>query len=162
MRTGIVALAFVVMAASAPGNQKAGAPSPTPTAPPVEAIQGAVGPDLGEASLGEVVYTRYCAACHGRSLKGDGPVASGLIKRPTDLTRLSAKNGGAFPFDKVAAAIDGRHTTRVHGTPDMPVWGEVFALTAGADAPNAEAAVKRLTHYVWANQAKPQERPAGK
>jgi mono/diheme cytochrome c family protein len=111
-------------------------------------------PDLGEAAAGEVVYYRYCAACHGRSLKGDGPVAPGLVRKPTDLTLLAQKNGGVFPYDKIAASIDGRQTSRMHGTPDMPVWGEIFSITTGSDAPDAASAVKRITHFVWSNQAK--------
>ena len=89
-------------------------------------------------------------------------MAPGLVKKPIDLTRLTVKNGGAFPYDKVAAMIDGRQSTRMHGTPDMPVWGEIFAITAGSDAPTAEAAVKRITHYVWSKQAKPKDRGAKK
>ena len=160
MKTGIAVLALALIAALPAGAQNPQEPTPTP-APPVpaaEILQKAVGPDQGEASEGEVIYMRYCAACHGRSLKGDGPVAPGLVNKPIDLTLLAAKNGGVFPFEKVAAMIDGRKTTRMHGTPDMPVWGEVFAITAGTDAPTAEAAVKRITHYVWANQAKAKER----
>ena len=133
-------------------------PTPSTPAPAADAMKTASGPDLGEAAAGEVIYFRYCAACHGRTLKGDGPVASGLVKKPIDLTGLSKKNNGVFPFDKVAAMIDGRQSTRMHGTPDMPVWGEIFALTSGTDAPSAELAVKRITHYVWSNQAKAEKK----
>jgi mono/diheme cytochrome c family protein len=130
-------------------------PTPPPGAKPAaEKVKTAAGPDLGEAAAGEVIYFRYCAACHGKSLKGDGPVASGLTKKPIDLTELAKKNDGTFPFDKVAAMIDGRETNRMHGTPDMPVWGEIFALTKSSDAPNAESAVRRITHYVWSQQAR--------
>jgi mono/diheme cytochrome c family protein len=129
-------------------------PAKPPDAPTTkEAVKAAAGPDLGEAATGEVIYMRYCAACHGKSLKGDGPVASGLVKKPIDLTQLAKKNG-TFPFDKVSAAIDGRQTTRMHGNPDMPVWGEIFELTKGTDAPSAESAVTRITHYVWSKQEK--------
>lgn len=128
--------------------------SPKPSATVKADAAAPSGPDLAEATAGEVIYFRYCAACHGRTLKGDGPVASGLVKPPTDLTLLAAKNGGVFPYDKVAASIDGRTTTRVHGTPDMPVWGEVFAITTGTEAPTAAAAVKRITHHVWSLQKK--------
>jgi mono/diheme cytochrome c family protein len=106
----------------------------------------------GEAAAGEVIYLRYCAACHGRTLKGDGPVASGLKNSPGDLAALTVKGKGVFPYDKVAGIIDGRETTRVHGTPDMPVWGEIFAITTGTEAPTSESAVKRITHYVWSKQ----------
>jgi len=129
---------------------------PQGAAPAGDAMKAGAGPDLGEAAAGEVIYFRYCAACHGKSLKGDGPVSSGLVKKPIDLTVLAKKNNGVFPYDKVAAMIDGRQSNRMHGTPDMPVWGEIFALTTGTDAPSAELAVKRITHYVWSNQAKPE------
>jgi len=130
------------------------AQDPTPQPTPKEPMKAAERPDLAEAAAGEALYFRYCAACHGQSLKGDGPVASGLVKKPIDLTMLATKNGGTFPFDKVAAMIDGRETPRMHGTPDMPVWGEIFAVASGTDAPNATVAVRRITHFVWANQAK--------
>lgn len=110
--------------------------------------------DLKEAQAGEVIYLRYCAACHGRSMKGDGAVASGLRNVPTDLTTLALKNGGVFPYERVASIIDGRTTSRIHGTPDMPVWGEVFAVTTGTEAPSAQAAVRRITHHVWSRQLK--------
>jgi len=109
---------------------------------------------VADAAAGEVIYLRYCAACHGRTLKGDGPVASGLKNSPGDLTTLTQKNKGVFPYDKVAGIIDGRETSRIHGTPDMPVWGEIFAITTGTEAPSAEAAVRRITMYVWGQQTK--------
>lgn len=110
--------------------------------------------DSAEATMGEVIYSRYCAACHGREGKGDGPVAPGLVRKPTDLTALASKNDGSFPYLKVAKAIDGRETSRAHGTPDMPVWGEVFAKTTGTDAPDVASAVRRITQYVWSLQKK--------
>lgn len=118
--------------------------------------------DQAEARAGEVIYLRYCAACHGRSLKGDGAVAPGLINSPGDLTLLTVKNGGKFPYDEVAAIIDGSKTSRIHGTPEMPVWGEIFAVTTGTEAPNAEAAVRRITHNIWSKQAKSAPVPAKK
>jgi mono/diheme cytochrome c family protein len=110
--------------------------------------------DSSEAAMGQVIYSRYCAACHGREGKGDGPVAPGLVRKPIDLTVVASKNGGKFPFDKIARAIDGRETPRAHGLPDMPVWGEVFAKTTGTDSPTVADAVKRITHYVWSIQGK--------
>ena len=118
------------------------------------AVQAPDRHDASEAGMGQVIYTRYCAACHGREGRGDGPVAPGLVRKPIDLTALASKNGGKFPYEKVARAIDGRETTRAHGTPDMPVWGEVFAKTSGTDAPSVGDAVKRITHYVWSIQGK--------
>jgi mono/diheme cytochrome c family protein len=113
--------------------------------------------DKAEASAGRSIYVRYCAGCHGPTLKGDGPVAPGLVKKPGDLTTIAVRNGFAFPFDKVAAIIDGRKSKDTHEAKDMPVWGEVFAVTALDDTPTAERAVSRLTHYVWSKQAKAAE-----
>jgi mono/diheme cytochrome c family protein len=109
-------------------------------------------PDLEQAAKGKVTYSRYCVSCHGASARGDGPMAADLRIPPADLTTLSARSGGAFPFDAVAQAIDGRKSTRGHGTPDMPVWGEVFTRTQGTDAPSPASAVGRITHYLWTLQ----------
>jgi mono/diheme cytochrome c family protein len=108
--------------------------------------------DTSQAFRGQLIYQRFCAACHGTAGAADGPLATGLRSKPTDLTRLAARNGGVFPFDKVSRAIDGRDTVRMHGPSDMPVWGEVFSKTKGTDAPNPEEAVTRISHYVWSLQ----------
>jgi len=36
---------------------------------------------------------------------------------------LARNNGGAFPFERVYDAIDGRSMPRDHGDRKMPVWG---------------------------------------
>lgn len=110
------------------------------------------GPDVQAAAKGKLIYQRYCASCHGAEARGDGPIAADLRVPPTDLTRLAEKNGGRFPFDTVARAIDGRKETRGHGAPDMPVWGEVFPKTAGTESPSVSTAVGRITHYLWTLQ----------
>ena len=149
MKNALAVLAAFCLAAAVSAQTP-----PQGAAPSGDSVKAAAGPDLGEAAAGEVIYFRYCASCHGRSLKGDGPVASGLVKKPIDLTVLAKKNNGVFPFDKVAGMIDGRQTNLMHVTPDMPVWRVIFSLTQGTDAPTADLAVKRITHFVWANQAK--------
>jgi mono/diheme cytochrome c family protein len=141
----LIAVPVVLMLAGVAFAQNP--PAASPAKPPV-----AFNP--GDAAAGEVIYLRYCAACHGRTMKGDGPVASGLKNSPGDLSALIQKNKGVFPYDKVAGVIDGRETSRIHGTPDMPVWGEIFAITTGTEAPSAEAAVRRITMYVWSKQEK--------
>jgi len=77
-------------------------------------------------SLGQKEFLSSCASCHGEGGKGDGPVAKSLVKPPPDLTRLSENNGGVFPVSRVYEVIDGRIQTLVHGTRDMPVWGNVY------------------------------------
>lgn len=52
-------------------------------------------------------FVAFCAACHGLTGVGDGEVASTLPKKPANLTRISARNGGAFPMAKVMTKIWG-------------------------------------------------------
>jgi len=104
--------------------------------------------DAEAAAKGKLIYERYCAVCHGTNGTGDGPLAAELRTAPADLTRLAAKNGDVFPAGEVAKAIDGRGTTRAHGTPDMPAWGEVFKRTGGTGTSDIESAVVRITHYL--------------
>jgi mono/diheme cytochrome c family protein len=75
---------------------------------------------------GEAEYLNSCAACHGLEGRGNGPLAALLTKRPADLTRLSEKNGGTFPYDRVVQVIDGRDVLPLHGSREMPVWGRQF------------------------------------
>ncbi len=79
-----------------------------------------------EMSYGQAEYLNSCVACHGPDGKGDGPLADELMKRPADLTRLSEKNEGRFPYSRVFAVIDGRYVVPAHGERDMPVWGRQF------------------------------------
>lgn len=84
----------------------------------------AAGKEKGDPGKRE--YMSKCAACHGPGGKGDG-VASDVLKvTPADLTVLSKKNGGVFPFDRVYAVIDGRELVKGHGSRDMPIWGKEF------------------------------------
>lgn len=78
------------------------------------------------AETGKMRFEKHCAACHGIDGKGKGPVADALAKKPADLTRLSAKNNGEFPFWFVYQTIDGRGMPTAHGTREMPVWGKEF------------------------------------
>lgn len=79
-----------------------------------------------EMSYGEAEYLNSCAACHGGRGIGNGPLAPALVTRPADLTELTKKNGGEFPYYRVFAVIDGRYVVPGHGDRDMPVWGRQF------------------------------------
>jgi mono/diheme cytochrome c family protein len=79
--------------------------------------------DLGDAKS---EYMNSCAVCHGPDGKGDGPLGDELMQRPSDLTRISRRNGGEFPYWRVYAVIDGRVMVPAHGERDMPVWGNQF------------------------------------
>ncbi len=74
---------------------------------------------------GAALYARHCATCHGIEATGHGPMAGVLVIRPTDLTRLTARNQGVFPTQRVVSRIDGRDPLVSHGSP-MPVYGDFF------------------------------------
>jgi len=82
--------------------------------------------DAQAMSLGEFEYRNSCVQCHGMSGKGDGPMASSLTKSPTDLTLLQKNNGGIFPVTHVYSIIEGSADVRLHGSRDMPLWGDRF------------------------------------
>ncbi|TIT71043.1 MAG: cytochrome c [Mesorhizobium sp.] len=79
-----------------------------------------------EMSYGEAEYLNSCAVCHGVGGRGDGPLGDFLLKHPPDLTHLSERNGGRFPYSRVFATIDGRYAIPSHGDREMPVWGRQF------------------------------------
>lgn len=72
---------------------------------------------------GQDLYNQKCAICHGPEGKGDGVLGVQLKVRPADLSHLSQRNAGTFPFWQVYAKIDGREDIAAHGPRDMPVWG---------------------------------------
>ncbi len=76
------------------------------------------------AGDGAAMYKAYCSACHGVGGKGDGPAAKALKTAASDLTILSRNNYGAFPSLAVLNTL--RPGGGVHGSEDMPVWGDVF------------------------------------
>lgn len=106
------------------------------------------------AASGEEMYTSYCAACHGKDGKGNGPAASALKVPPTDLTTLAKKNGGKYPALKVSSVIRGQDVVAAHGSRDMPIWGKLFwSISGGSDAEVLQR-VANLNHYIETMQAK--------
>lgn len=78
------------------------------------------------ASDAAAMYSSYCAACHGKSGKGDGPAAAALKKAPADLTKINARHGGKFPEVQVKRYIEGLDDLAAHGNREMPMWGSLF------------------------------------
>lgn len=114
------------------------------------------------AEAGKIPYRRHCAACHGLDGKGNGAMAKLLKVKPTDLTQLSAKREGFFPFWDVYRAIDGRKEIWGHGPRDMPIWGTVFKQEAdprlGA-AQQAHVRILEIVYYIESLQAPARRTP---
>ena len=90
---------------------------------------------------GEIEFQRNCASCHGQEGKGDGPMAKLLTVKPADLTKLTERNKGTFPFWQVYGIIDGRERIQGHGPREMPIWGDRFQQEAGGDDIDARSLV---------------------
>jgi len=113
--------------------------------------------------LGKWEYDGHCAVCHGSTGKGDGYFYAGRLEKNTtvpNLTELSKKNKGVFPFTRVYETIDGRQVIQAHGTRDMPIWGRDFSAMSFTQnlfydhAAFARAKILALTEYVYRLQAR--------
>jgi len=78
-------------------------------------------------------FALYCAPCHGRDGKGHGPVAAALKTAPADLTRISTRNNGVFPADRVRRFVTNGAEVAAHGSKAMPVWGPTFRALDSSD-----------------------------
>jgi mono/diheme cytochrome c family protein len=107
-------------------------------------IHSVEGPDL---------YREYCASCHGKDGKGNGPVAVALKATVPDLTVIAKINGGTFPVAKVRRIILGEGMIASHGSREMPVWGPIFHQVE-ADLDRGPVRVENLVKYLESIQVK--------
>ena len=121
------------------------------------------GPAKQSVDLGKWEYDGHCAVCHGSTGKGDGYFYAGRLEKSTtvpNLTELSKKNNGVFPFARVYETIDGRQVIQAHGTKDMPIWGRDFSAMSFTQNLSddheafARAKILALTEYIYRLQAK--------
>lgn len=111
---------------------------------------------LKQVIPGGELFRTYCAACHGTSARGDGPLAGSMARRPADLTEIAKRNGGLYPSELVFRTIDGKKPVRGHGGPDMPVWGDAFARARdGGDEAKVKSMIQSLVDYLESVQARP-------
>jgi len=114
-------------------------PSPQATAQEMEVIAG-----------GELEFQSHCAVCHGVDASGNGMMSKFLTLKPANLTQISKKYGGKFPFWQVYRTIDGREEVRAHGVSQMPVWGQRFRAESGGNDPGAKSqAAGRILSLVF-------------
>ena len=102
-------------------------------------------------AVGHQEFRHACAVCHGLGGKGESVMTTLnlLTVRPTDLTQLSKKHQGQFPFWQMYRIIDGREEVKGHGTRDMPIWGEVFRQPHGSKRVEETAVIGRILALVY-------------
>jgi cytochrome c553 len=135
----LVALVGLTLSAGAAGAQTT-KPAPKIEKAPIQQTK---------ASDAAQMFTTYCAVCHGKEGKGDGPAAKALAKTPADLTKLAANNKGTFPEVKVRRYIEGLDDIAAHGTRDMPMWGDLFR---SLNRDTAQIRVEALAEYLKSMQ----------
>jgi mono/diheme cytochrome c family protein len=107
-----------------------------------------------DPTSGKVMYTSYCAPCHGTDGRGNGPVAGALKAQPTDLTGLAKANHGKFPETHVVTVLRFGAEIKAHGSGEMPVWGTVFAKMSKPNSMEKDLRATNLTRYLESLQAK--------
>jgi mono/diheme cytochrome c family protein len=153
MRTFVKAIIPVILLASfssvSIGAGQTAAGQPAGTAPQTDP------PAVSQAFSGSELFRTYCAACHGKSGQGDGPLAEHMKRRPPDLTQFAAQNGGTYPSALVGRIIDGRSPMPGHGGPDMPVWGDAFKRSRdGSTEASVKARIDALVEHIESLQRK--------
>ena len=108
----------------------------------VESIQVA---STGANDEGSRLFRTHCAACHGTSGRGDGPLADEMLRVPPDLTQFTRRNGGMFPSERVYRIVEGGDISS-HGNREMPVWGDIFK--SGASGAEVRARIDAVVRYL--------------
>ncbi len=107
-------------------------------------------------ATGKHDFDTICASCHG--IDGSGKGRDLTEASPPDLTKLSEKNGGKFPFEEAYRTVDGREMKGSHRRFAMPFWGDYLQKQGDEYSPSSNAAVKQrisaIVHYVETLQKK--------
>ncbi|MBZ5628116.1 MAG: cytochrome c [Acidobacteriia bacterium] len=109
---------------------------------------------VDHSNAGADLYHAYCASCHGRTGRGDGPAAATLKVPPPDLTALARRSGGRFPDGQIYQVIEWGGAIASHGSRQMPVWGVAFRPLSGENQRVVSARIHSLTDYLASIQLK--------
>lgn len=111
-------------------------------------------PQVRNPIEGGRIFQYYCAACHGADGQGNGHAATALKHAAPDLTVISQKNNGKFPYRHVRDVIEGTDPRLpAHDDRKMPVWGPIFHEVE-ADQDWGEVRLENVTRYVQSIQRK--------
>src|SRR5208282_5758434 len=138
-RAGVLLLAFLFPTATLTMAQESQTTIKKTTIPRTSAASGAE------------MFNTYCAVCHGKDAKGNGPAAAALKVPPADLTTLAQRHGGKFPGDYVATVLrSGVQEAKAHGSKDMPIWAPLFASLGNGSVASPEVAqrIHNLSQYI--------------
>ena len=103
---------------------------------------------------GKQMYTNYCAPCHGVDGTGNGPAASSLKARPTNLTELQKDNHGKFPDTHIIAILQFGADVPAHGSATMPIWGPILGTMNQQNAQEKQLRISNLSRYLESIQVR--------
>ena len=106
------------------------------------------------AASGKLMYSSYCAPCHGVDGRGQGPVASALRTPPMDLTMLSRNNHEKFPDTHIVSVLQNGAEIPSHGTAEMPVWGPILGKMTQSNPQDRLLRISNLSRYLETMQVK--------
>jgi mono/diheme cytochrome c family protein len=106
------------------------------------------------ATSGKLMYSSYCAPCHGVDGRGQGPVASALRTPPMDLTVLSRNNHEKFPDTHIVSVLQNGAEIPSHGTAEMPVWGPILGKMNQTSPQDRLLRISNLSRYLESIQMK--------
>jgi len=111
-------------------------------------------PKPPSVAAGQETFLKYCASCHGKTAKGDGPAAFVLRTAPPDLTTLSKRYEDKFPAGYVSAVLTFGKSFASHGAVDMPIWGSRFKTLDPVHDPTGQQHIDDVVAYIRSLQVK--------
>lgn len=103
---------------------------------------------------GAKIFQYHCAVCHGTDGRGHGPDAV-VLKHPVpDVTLISQRSDGKFPYQRVKKIIEGEQAGLLsQGDREMPIWGPIFHQVE-SDQDWGEVRLDAITRHVESIQQK--------
>jgi mono/diheme cytochrome c family protein len=111
-------------------------------------------PKQASIASGQATFLKYCASCHGKDAKGDGPAAFVLRTPAPDLTTLSKRHENKYPGGYVSAVLTFGKSLASHGSEDMPIWGSRFKTIDPVHDPTGQQHIDDVSAYLGSLQAK--------
>lgn len=103
---------------------------------------------------GPRIFQYRCASCHGSDGRGHGPASITLKHAAPNLTLISQRNGGKFPYQQVKEIIEGtQQSPLARGYRQMPIYGPIFHEVE-ADQDWGEVRLDAITKQVESIQQK--------
>jgi mono/diheme cytochrome c family protein len=103
---------------------------------------------------GKMMYSSYCAPCHGADGRGNGPAAAALKTQPVDLTTLARNHHGKYPDTHVLSVLNFGVDVPAHGSAEMPVWGPILAKVDNVRVQDRSLRIANLTRFLESIQAR--------